>query len=43
VAVQHVKLPNKETATRMKQYWEERLDKLGEMLTPAAKRGKSVA
>jgi hypothetical protein len=43
VAVQHVKLPNKETATRMKQYWEERLDKLGEMLTPAARRRKSVA
>jgi hypothetical protein len=43
VAVQHVKLPNQETATRMKQYWEERLDKLGEMLTPAARRRKSVA
>jgi nucleotidyltransferase/DNA polymerase involved in DNA repair len=43
VAVQHVKLPDKEAATRMKQYWEERLDTLGEMLTPAARRKKSVA
>jgi hypothetical protein len=43
VAVQHVKLPDKETATRMKQYWEERLDVLGEVLTPAARRRKSVA
>jgi len=43
VVVQHVKLPDKETATRMKQYWEERLDTLGEMLTPVARRKKSVA
>ena len=43
LVVQHVKLPDKEAAARMKQYWEERLDTLGEMLTPAARRKKSVA
>lgn len=35
VAVSHVKLPSKEAANRMKQYWTERLDALAEMLAPA--------
>lgn len=34
VAVAHVKLPSKEAASRMKQYWAERLDALAEMLSP---------
>ena len=33
VAVQHGKLPDKATATRMKQYWSDRLDALNEVLT----------
>ena len=33
VAVQHTKLRDPETATKMKQYWSERLDALGEVLT----------
>ena len=33
VAVQHTKLPNAETANRLKQYWTDRLDALGEVLT----------
>ena len=33
VAVQHDKLPDRETANRMKEYWSERLDALGELLT----------
>ncbi len=32
VAVQHTKLPNKETADELKQYWSERLDALGDVL-----------
>ncbi len=32
VAVAHTKLPDKESATRVKQYWGERLDALGEVL-----------
>lgn len=32
VAVQHTKLPNRDTAERLKQYWSERLDALGEAL-----------
>lgn len=32
VAVQHTKLPDKQTAERMKQYWAERLDALAELL-----------
>lgn len=32
VAVQHTKLPDKETADRMKEYWSERLDTLDEVL-----------
>jgi hypothetical protein len=32
VAVAHTKLPDKETADRLKQYWSERLDVLGEVL-----------
>jgi hypothetical protein len=35
VAVQHTKLPDRETATRLKQYWSERFDALAEVLTPA--------
>ncbi|MCR4341126.1 MAG: hypothetical protein NUW01_14705 [Gemmatimonadaceae bacterium] len=35
VAVQHAKLSDKETADRLKQYWSERLDALGEVLTGA--------
>jgi hypothetical protein len=33
VAVQHAKLPDRETANRLKQHWTERLDSLGELLT----------
>jgi len=33
VAVSQTKLPDKETANRMKQYWSEQLDALGEVLT----------
>lgn len=32
VAVQHMKLPDRETANRLKVYWSERLDALGEVL-----------
>jgi uncharacterized protein YndB with AHSA1/START domain len=35
VAVAHVKLPSREAADRMKQYWTERLDALEAMLAPA--------
>lgn len=30
VAIAHVKLPDRETANRLKQYWTERLEALGE-------------
>lgn len=43
VAVQHVKLPDKETATRMKQYWQDRLDALAQVLEPPTRRRASVA
>ena len=33
VAVQHTKLPDRETAERLKQYWSDRLDALGEILS----------
>ena len=33
VAVQHTKLPDRETADRLKQYWSDRLDVLGESLS----------
>jgi uncharacterized protein YndB with AHSA1/START domain len=36
VAVQHAKLPSKEAANRMKQYWTERLNVLAELLAPGA-------
>jgi hypothetical protein len=32
VAVQHTKLPNRESANRLKQYWSERFDSLSEVL-----------
>ncbi|HYO77243.1 MAG TPA: hypothetical protein VE010_12325 [Thermoanaerobaculia bacterium] len=32
VTIQHAKLPEKETADRMKTFWSERLDALGELL-----------
>lgn len=35
VAVQHTKLRDRETATRLKQYWSERLDTLGDVLASA--------
>lgn len=35
VAVQHAKLSDKETAERMKAYWSERLEALGEVLAGA--------
>ena len=35
VAVQHTKLPDKDTADRVKAYWSERLDTLGEHLAKA--------
>jgi hypothetical protein len=34
VAVQHEKLADRAAATRMKQYWAERLDALGQVLAP---------
>ena len=34
VAVQHGKLPDRAAQTRVKQYWAERLDALGEVLAP---------
>ena len=34
VAVQHAKLPDRETADRLKRYWSERLDALQEVLVP---------
>ena len=36
VAIQHEKLPDKATAERLKAYWAERLDALGELLAPRA-------
>lgn len=33
VAVQHTKLPNKDTADRFKKYWSDRLDVLGDVLS----------
>ena len=33
VAVQHEKLPDRDTADRLKQYWSDRLDALGEVLS----------
>jgi uncharacterized protein YndB with AHSA1/START domain len=33
VAVQHARLPDRETANRLKQQWTERLDSLGGLLT----------
>jgi hypothetical protein len=33
VSVQHTKLPDQETATRLKQYWSERLDALRDVLS----------
>ncbi len=38
VAIQHRKLPDKAAATRVKQYWAQRLAALGEVLAPAAGR-----
>jgi hypothetical protein len=38
VAVQHAKLPDRETATRLKRYWGERLDALGASLRGAENR-----
>ena len=35
VAIQHTKLPDKETADRLKEYWSERMDVLGEVLIRA--------
>ena len=37
VAIQHEKLPDKATAERLKTYWTERLDALGELLAPRAR------
>jgi hypothetical protein len=34
VAIQHGKLANRAAATRIKQYWTERLDALKEVLAP---------
>jgi len=34
VAVQHTKLPSRDTADGLKKYWSDRLDVLGEILTP---------
>jgi len=33
VAVQHEKLPDRDTAEHLKQYWSDRLDALGEVLS----------
>ena len=35
VSVQHTKLRDQETATKLKKYWSERLDALRDVLTPA--------
>jgi len=35
VSVQHTKLPDQETATKLKKYWSERLDALRDVLSPA--------
>ena len=35
VSVQHTRLPDQETATRLKKYWSERLDALRDVLNPA--------
>jgi hypothetical protein len=35
VALAHTKLPNRETANRLKQYWSDRLDALGVVLSEA--------
>jgi hypothetical protein len=37
VALAHTKLPDRETADRLKQYWSERLDALGDVLTESAR------
>ena len=36
VAVQHTKLPDRDTAIRLKEYWSERLDALGDLLAPGS-------
>jgi hypothetical protein len=36
VAVQHTKLPDRDTANRVKQYWSDRLDALGDVLADAS-------
>jgi hypothetical protein len=36
VAVQHTKLPDRETANQLKDYWSERLDALRDVLTERA-------
>ena len=35
VALEHAKLPDRETADRLKQYWSERLDALGALIIPS--------
>jgi hypothetical protein len=37
VALSHTKLPDKATANRLKEYWAERLDALGEVLGPGSR------
>jgi hypothetical protein len=39
VALAHMKLPDRATADRLKRYWSERLDALGEVLAASAPRG----
>jgi uncharacterized protein YndB with AHSA1/START domain len=43
VALAHTKLTSKTDADRMKQYWAERLDALGELLSRAPRGGRRVA
>jgi uncharacterized protein YndB with AHSA1/START domain len=33
VAIEHTKLPDRETANQLKEYWDKRLDALGEVLS----------
>jgi hypothetical protein len=42
VAVQHTKLPDRETADRLKQYWSERLSELGNVLTGRPTPGRAM-
>ncbi len=42
VALAHMKLPDRATADRLKQYWSDRLDALGDVLSAAGDRGSKT-